>query len=56
VELSGNAWKRKTRNTWRRDVIADMEIEGYRWQDLENMAHNRTRWRTVFSSICTTKV
>jgi hypothetical protein len=24
-----------------------MEIEGYRWQDLECMAQNRTRWRTV---------
>jgi hypothetical protein len=26
-----------------------MEIEGYRWQDLERMAQNRTRWRTVAS-------
>jgi hypothetical protein len=33
-----------------------MEIEGYRWQDLERMAQNRTRWRTVVSSLCTTKV
>jgi hypothetical protein len=44
------------RNTWRRDLIAKMEIEGYRWQDLERMSQNRTRWRTVVSGLCTTKV
>jgi hypothetical protein len=32
-----------------------MEIEGYRWQDLERMAQNRTRWWTVVSSLCTSK-
>jgi hypothetical protein len=42
--------------TWRWEFIAEMEIEGYRWQDLERMAQNRTRWRTVVSGICTTKV
>ena len=43
-------------NTWRRDFIAEMEIEGNRWQDLERKAQNRTRWRTVVSGLCTTKV
>jgi hypothetical protein len=46
----------RPRNTWSRDLIAEMEIEGYRWQDLERMSQNRTRWRTVVSSLCTTKV
>jgi hypothetical protein len=40
----------------RKDFITEMEIEGYRWQDLERMAQNRTRWRTVVSGLCTTKV
>jgi hypothetical protein len=46
----------RPRNTWRRDFNAEMEIEGYRWQDLERIAQNRTRWRTVVSGLCTTKV
>jgi hypothetical protein len=33
-----------------------METEGYRWQDLERMSQNRTRWRTVVSGKYTTKV
>ena len=28
----------RPRNTWRRDFITEMEIESYRWQDLERMA------------------
>jgi len=31
----GKRGRRRPRNTWRRDSIAEMEIEGYRWQDLE---------------------
>jgi len=38
------------------DFIAEMEIEGYIWQDLERMAQNRTRWRTVVSGLCIIKV
>ena len=52
----GKRGRGRPRNTWRRDFIAKMEIEGYRWQDLERMAQNRTRWRTVVSGLCTTKV
>ena len=46
----------RPRNTWRRESIAEMEIEGYRWQDLERMAQNRTRWRTIVSGLCTSKL
>ena len=52
----GKRGRGRPRNTWRRDFIAEMEKEGYRWQDLERMAQNRTRWRTVVSGLCTTKV
>ena len=38
------------------DFIAEIEIEGYSWQDLECMAQNRTRSRTAGSGLCTTKV
>jgi len=34
----GKHGRGRPRNTWRRDLIAEMEIEGYRWQDLERMA------------------
>ena len=57
VQLNTSNWvRRRPRNTWRRDLIAEMEIEGYRWQDLERMSQNRTRWRTVVSGLYTTKV
>ena len=49
----GKRGRGRPRNTWRRDLIAEMEIEGYRWQDLERMSQNRTRWRTVVSGPCT---
>ena len=52
----GKRGRGRPRNTWRRDFIAEMEIEGYRWQNLERKAQNRTRWRTVVSGLCTTKV
>lgn len=52
----GKRGRGKQKNTWRRDFIAEMEIEGYRWQDLECMAQSRTSWRTVVSALCTTKV
>jgi hypothetical protein len=52
----GKCGRGRPRNTWRRYFIAEMEIEGYRWQELECLAQNRTRWRTVVSSLCTTKV
>jgi hypothetical protein len=48
----GKRGRGRPRNTRRRDFIAEMEIEGYRWQDLERMAQNRTRWRTVVNGLC----
>jgi hypothetical protein len=35
----GKRGRGRPRNSRRRDLIAEMEIEGYRWQDLERMAH-----------------
>jgi len=52
----GKHRRERPRNTWKRDFIAEMEIEGHRWQDLERMAQNRTRWRTVVSGLCTSMV
>jgi hypothetical protein len=52
----GKRGRGRPRNTWWRDRIAEMEIEGNRWQDLERMSQNRTRWRTDVSGLCTTKV
>ena len=52
----GKRGRGRPSNTWCRDLIAEMEIEVYRCQDLERMAQNRTRWRTVVSGLYTTKV
>jgi hypothetical protein len=52
----GKRGRGRPRNTWRGDLIAEMEIEGYRWQDLERMSQNKTRWRTVVSGLYTTKM
>ena len=38
MEPSEKAGKRKTQKYLEEDFIAEMEIEGYRWQDLERMA------------------
>ena len=51
----GKRGRGRPRNIWRRDLIAAMETEGNRWQDVERMSQNRTRWRTVVSGLCTTK-
>ena len=57
IFLRKSSGKRPTSHQLRkREFIAEMEIEGYRWQDLEDIAQNRTRWRTVVSGLCTTKV
>ncbi len=40
----GQRGRRRPRNTYRRRVTAEMERAGYRWQDLEKLAHNRMRW------------
>ena len=43
----------RPRNTWRRNVIWEMECQGYKWQDLHRLAQNRTQWKSIVSGLCT---
>ncbi|VDI42184.1 Hypothetical predicted protein [Mytilus galloprovincialis] len=38
----GTCSRGRPRHTWRRNVAAEMEKEGYKWHDLERLAKNRT--------------
>ena len=51
----GKRSRGRPRYTWRRNVAAEMEKEGYKWHDLERLAKNRTRWRNIVSGLCSTK-
>ncbi len=48
----GKRGRGRPRNTQRSSVTAEMERAGYRWQDLEKLAQNRTRWRNIVSGLC----
>lgn len=37
--------KEKRRNHWKRNVLAEMKAEGYRWQDMVRLEQIRNRWR-----------
>ena len=52
----GKRKRGRPRNTWRRDTLAEMESRGYTWQQLERVAQDRSRWRTVVSGLCTPAV
>ena len=42
----------KTKNTWRRDLEADIKQTGNGWQQLERIAQDRRRWRNVVDGLC----
>ncbi len=51
--------KRKTgrpKNSWRRDLTADMKEIGYSWGEVEQMAQDKRRWRAVVGSLCPGRV
>lgn len=39
-------------NTWRRDLEADAKQTGCTWRELERIAQDRGRWRTVVDGLC----
>ena len=49
VEPSGQAKEGRVRpkNTWRRDLEADITQTGLSWKQLERIAQDRRRWRDV---------
>ena len=46
----------KAQNTWRRNLQAELEAQGYKWQDIVRLAQNRTRWESVVGGLCTSAV
>ncbi|KAI0226836.1 hypothetical protein LSAT2_022708 [Lamellibrachia satsuma] len=48
----GKRKRGRPKNTWRRDLDVDIKQTGNGWQQLERIAQDRRRWRTVVGGIC----
>ena len=42
----------RPKNTWRRDLEADINQTGLSWKRLERIAQDRRRWREVVHGLC----
>ena len=53
VEPPGQAKEGETnKNTWRRDLEADITQTGLSWKQLERIAQDMRRWREVVHGLC----
>ena len=48
----GKRKRGRPKNTWRRDLEADAKQTGCTWRELERIAQDRGRWRTVVDGLC----
>ena len=48
----GKRKRGRPRNTWRRDLDADMRKMGKTWVQLERTAQDRVLWRTIVGGLC----
>ena len=49
----GKRKRGRPKNTWRRDVEAEMKSWGHTWNTLERLAQDRTRWRKeIVDGLC----
>ena len=48
----GKRKRSRPKNTWRRDLEADAKQTGCTWRELERIAQDRRRWRTVVDGLC----
>ncbi|MEE4247398.1 MAG: reverse transcriptase domain-containing protein [Kangiellaceae bacterium] len=48
----GKRKRGRPKSTWRRDLEADTRQMGYSWRELERLAQDRGRWRTVVDGLC----
>ena len=48
----GKRKRGRPRNTWRRDLEANIKETGLRWQQVVVAAQDRNRWRTVVNGLC----
>ena len=50
----GKRRRGRPRNSWRRDLAADMEEAGVNWHELTRTAQNRARWKAAVNGLCST--
>jgi hypothetical protein len=48
----GKRKRGRPRNTWRRDLDADVKQMGKTWGQLERLAQNRDAWRELVGGLC----
>ena len=48
----GKRKRGRPRNTWRRDLDADMKKAGRNWGELERLAQDRAEWRGFVDGLC----
>ena len=48
----GKRKRGRPKNTWRRDLEADIKQTGNGWQQLDRTAQDRRRWRNVVDGLC----
>ena len=48
----GRRKRGRPRNTWRRDLDADVKKSGHTWGQLERMAQDRDVWRALVRGLC----
>ena len=48
----GKRKRGRPKNTWRRDLEADITQTGLSWKQLERIAQDRSRWREVVHGLC----
>jgi len=50
--LRGKGRGGRPRNSWRRDLEADMRRNGYTWGELQRLAQDRDDWRVLIGGLC----
>ena len=51
-EFGATPLRGRPRNTWRRDLDADVKRSGHTWGQLENLAQDRDAWRALVRGLC----
>jgi hypothetical protein len=51
----GKRKRGRPKNTWRRDLEADVKRMWKNWKEVENIAHDRGAWRKLVRGLCPQK-
>ena len=55
LEPQGKGKRGRPKNTWRRDLEADITQTGLSWKQVERIAQDRRRWRDVVHGLCSSR-